>query len=173
MTAPVLHTERLLLRIHEAEDLNAVHRLGSDPEVASQIGIAPQDRETCWRRLLMYRGMWHTLGFGYLAITDRHTGAFLGEAGFADFKRDITPSIDGLPEAGWALLPSASGKGIATEAVTAMLAWLKNHNSAQRAVCLISPANIASIRVAEKCNFSLFTKTNYRDLPSLLYQQVF
>lgn len=169
--APVLNSQRLTLRMHTADDLPDVHRLGSEPQVVEQIGIPPQDRETCWRRLLMYRGMWQTLEFGYLAITDRQTGRFLGEAGFADFKRDLKPCIDGLPEAGWALLPEAMGKGIATEAVQCMLHWLKKHTQTERIVCLISPDNKASINVAEKCGFHFFSDTVYRDEPSLLYAQ--
>lgn len=171
MSAPVLQTERLLLRIHEVADLPAVHRLGSDPKVVSQIGIPPQDRETCWRRLLMYRGMWQTLDFGYWAITDRQSGEFLGEAGFADFQRDLQPDIIGLPEAGWALLPAASGKGIATEAVRCMQQWLQQNSRLRRSVCLISPDNHASINVATKCGFQHFAETTYRGSASLLFEQ--
>ncbi len=74
--------------------------------------------------------------------------------GFADFHRDVEPSLRGIPEAGWVLSPSAQGKGYASEALTAALAWLEAQNRFERSVCLISPVNLASIRVAEKAGYS-------------------
>ena len=78
----------------------------ADAGVTRFISGRPFTREECWARLLRYAGLWPTLGFGYWAIEDKAEGRFLGEAGFADFKRDMTPSIEGLPEAGWVLAPS-------------------------------------------------------------------
>ena len=60
------------------------------------------------------------LDYGFWVVTDKVSGAFLGEVGFADFKRDLTPPL-GVPEIGWALMPHAHGKGLATEAVQAAL----------------------------------------------------
>jgi prepilin-type processing-associated H-X9-DG protein len=73
--------------------------------------------------------------------------------GFADFKRDITVDIDGVREAGWVLSPDIHGKGYATEAMTAALAWLDGHVAAPTSCCLIAPGNAASIRVAEKLGY--------------------
>jgi RimJ/RimL family protein N-acetyltransferase len=55
-------------------------------------------------------------------IDDRATGEFLGEGGFADFRRGI-PELEGVPEMGWAFVRSAWGRGLASEAVAAMLSW--------------------------------------------------
>ena len=170
--APKLTTDRLILRLHKPSDLLDMQALWSAPEVVKYIGARPLDRESIWKRILMYRGLWATLGFGYWVITDRTTGEFLGEAGFADFQRQIKPSIEGLPEAGWALLPKAFGKGIATEAIQCMLHWLKQNIDTKQSVCLISPDNLASIRVAERCGFEYLTQTLYMDSPSLLYSQI-
>ncbi|TIP68911.1 MAG: GNAT family N-acetyltransferase, partial [Mesorhizobium sp.] len=59
----------------------------------------------------------------FWAIEDKASGRFIGEAGFHDLKRDMVPSIEGVPEAGWALVPSAHGKGFASEVVRLVLAW--------------------------------------------------
>ena len=98
--------------------------------------------------------MWAVVGFGYWAITDRTTGEFLGEGGFADFRRGITELVD-VPEAGWAIAPRAWGSGIATEAVTAMLAWADNQLAISEVKCIIDDSNAASLRVAEKCGFEI------------------
>ena len=42
---------------------------------------------------LFDHGLWSLLGFGYWAIEEKAAGGFVGELGFADFKRDIEPSL--------------------------------------------------------------------------------
>ncbi|NCX50981.1 MAG: GNAT family N-acetyltransferase, partial [Burkholderiaceae bacterium] len=56
------------------------------------------------------------------AFLDRETGAFLGNGGLAQFERGI-PELGGFPEAGWAFVPAAWGKGYATEAMGAIFNW--------------------------------------------------
>ena len=95
-----------------------------DLDVTRYIGGKPFSREEVWSKILRYAGHWSLLGFGYWVIADRESGRFLGEAGFADFKRQIEPSFTDLPEIGWALASEAQGAGIATEAVGAVAAWV-------------------------------------------------
>lgn len=150
---PTLHTERLVLRAHEADDLDACAAMWGDEEVARFIGGSPSTRQETWFRMLRYAGMWTLLGFGYWAITDRTSGVFLGEAGFADFERGV-PELAGVPEVGWALAPHAWGRGIATEAVEAVLAWSDTTLEAPEVRCIIDASNDASIGVAAKCGFA-------------------
>ncbi len=44
--------------------------------------------------------MWAMLGFGFWAVEEKATGRFIGEAGFHDLKRDMKPSIEGVPAGG-------------------------------------------------------------------------
>ena len=81
-------------------------------------------------------------------------GLFIGDIGFADFKRDANPSIENTPEAGWALTPTAHGKGYANEALTAALQWLDTATPHTATVCLIDPGNTASLRLAAKHLFT-------------------
>ena len=106
-------------------------------------------------RLLRYRGLWPLLGYGYWAVREKGSGAFVGDLGFADFHRALEPPIDGMPEAGWAFVRSAHGQGFATEALKAALNWLDGTDRHKRSVCLIAPGNRASIRVAEKAGYRL------------------
>ena len=153
MTAPLLHTDRLILRPHVLADYFACCALWSDVEVVRHIGGSPQDAQAVWFRLLRYAGMWSLLGYGMWVMEDRATGAMIGEAGLLSAARGL-PELDGVPEAGWVLGPQAWGRGLATEAMEAVLGWADAHLEADAIRCIIEPDNGASIRVAEKLGFT-------------------
>jgi RimJ/RimL family protein N-acetyltransferase len=169
VAAPTLETERLVLRMHSIADFVDSVALWTDPEVTRFIGARPFTQEEIWARLVRYVGHWALLGYGYWAVTERETGRFLGEVGFADFKRDIEPSFDGMPEIGWVLASRAHGRGYATEAVRAAIAWGDAHLEAARTVCIIAPENRPSIRVAEKCGYREILRTTYKDKPTIMF----
>jgi RimJ/RimL family protein N-acetyltransferase len=133
----------------------------SDPIVTRFIGGKPSTPQRTWLRMLEYAGHWVLMGFGYWAIEEKATGYFVGEVGFADFKRDVAPSMQNVPELGWALAPRFHGKGYATEAVGAVLTWGDAHLESARTVCMISCDNTASIRVADKCGYREFDRTPF------------
>lgn len=169
MTAePILQTGRLLLRPHRVEDFADLARLWGDPAVTRWIGGRPATEEESWLRLLRYLGMWPALGFGYFAALDRQSGAFLGDVGLADFHRTITPPLHGLAEAGWVFGPAAWGRGLATEAVTAVLDWYRATAAARQVCCILASENLGSYRVARKCGFVDWTDTTYRGEPTRL-----
>ena len=143
----------------------------ADPVVTRHIGGRPFSREEVWSKILRYAGLWALLGFGYWAIEEKASGRFAGEVGFADFKREIEPSFAGAPEIGWALAPWAHGRGFATEAVGAAVAWSDGHFASMQTVCLIDPDNAASIRVAEKCGYREFERTKYKNQPTILFRR--
>jgi RimJ/RimL family protein N-acetyltransferase len=120
---PVLETERLRLRAHRFEDFADCAAMWADPAVARFIGGKPLSEEEAWTKFLRYAGHWALLGFGYWAAEEKATGKFVGEVGFADYKRGIEPSLKGTPEVGWVLAPVFHGKGYATEAVRAVVGW--------------------------------------------------
>ena len=102
-------------------------------------------------------------------MREKSTGRLVGEVGFADFKRAVEPSFDGAPEAGWVLAPWAHGQGFATEAVRAAIAWGAKCFGPGRIVCMINPANQASIRVAEKCGYKELARTTYKGDPTIIF----
>ncbi|HEY8297416.1 MAG TPA: GNAT family N-acetyltransferase [Candidatus Baltobacteraceae bacterium] len=167
--APVIETPRLVMRAHRLEDFPACAAMWADPIVTRYIGGKPSTQMETWGRLMRYVGHWALLGFGYWAIQDKASGNFAGELGFADFKRDMQPSIDGMPELGWALATPFHGKGYATEAVRAAIAWGDAHFGSARTVCLIDPENLASIRVAQKCGYMESERTTWHGLSTVLF----
>src|SRR5213595_1094454 len=168
---PVIETERLRLRGHRLTDFPDSVALWSDPVITRFTAGKRLSEEEVWARLLRYVGHWAWLGFGYWVVEEKSTGRFAGEVGFSDWKREITPSLQGLPELGWVLSSRVHGQGYATEAAQAAIHWAHAHfrkrtsSSASagcenpvapelrsaRMTCIIHPENAGSIRVAEKC----------------------
>lgn len=167
---PILETERLRLRGHTAADFETVAAMWADPDVVRYIGGRPSTREESWARLLRYPGMWALLGYGFWAIEEKASGRLAGEGGFADFKRDISPAMD-APEQGWALASWAHGRGYGSEAVAAMIAWGEAHFGRRDFVCIISPENAPSIRVAEKVGYRETARTTYKDAPTVMFRR--
>ena len=167
---PVIETERLRLRAHRADDYATCMEIWSDPAVVRYIGGGrPFTGEEVWKRLLQYVGLWSLLGYGCWAVEEKRSGRYIGDIGYADFKRDIQPSLQGMLEFGWVLAPQAHGNGYASEAVAAISAWSQTHFPELRVVCIISPENLPSIRVAEKAGFRLWQETVYHDSPALVF----
>lgn len=158
---PTIETERLRLRPHVREDYEAECAMWADPAVVRFIGGKASTPQQCWSRLLNYMGHWQAMGFGYWAIEEKATGAFVGEVGFADFKREITPAMQNVPELGFALVAPAHGKGYASEAVRAALEWGDEHLRTRRTVCLVNDDNAASLRIVEKFGYRAFERTVY------------
>ena len=166
---PELLTDRLRLRETRAGDFAGCAELWGDEAVVRYIGGTPSTPTEAWARMLRFPGLWALLGYGYWTVEDREPGAFAGQVGLADFKRDLQPAIDGIPEAGWVIAPAFHGRGIASEAMAAVLAWADRELPQQRTCCLIDPENGASIRVAEKLGYAGCRPASLGGAASLLY----
>ncbi len=169
--APVIDTPRLRLRGHRVDDFEASATMWGNEIVTRHVGGRTSTPPQAWARVLSYAGLWALLGYGYWAIEERASGTFVGEAGFADFKREIDERMRSVPEAGWAFVPEVHGMGYATEAVRAVNAWGDDNLESARTVCLIGPANAASLRVAQRCQFVEFGRTRYNDQPIVLLER--
>jgi RimJ/RimL family protein N-acetyltransferase len=169
--APLLETARLKLRAHQPDDLSAYVAMWSDPDVVRYTIGEPLPPQRTWMRLLGHRGHWSVLGFGYWAVEEKQTGRYIGELGFGHFKRDLHESVDNVPELGWALVPSAHGKGYATEALRAVVAWGEVHFESDRTVCIIDPDNLASARVADKLGYREYTRVSNMEGPAKILRE--
>ncbi len=170
--APVVDTARLRLRAHRVDDLPACAEMWRDPDVVRFIGGRPFTREEVWARLLRYGGMWVMMGHGFWAIEEKTSGKLIGEVGVMEVRRDIEPAFEGEPEVGWALVPAAHGKGYASEAVGAALAWADRHVDAPKQVCIISPGNAPSLRIAEKFGFRERARTTYHGADTIQFERL-
>lgn len=170
-TAPTLITERLILRPYRDDDFDAYAALWADPIVVRYIGGTPTSREDSWTRFLRNVGMWQLFGFGFFVVEEAGTGLFIGEVGFQERMRDIVPPMVGTIETGWGLIPASHGKGIATEAVQAALAWADEAHRGKRYTALIDRMNTASVRVAEKAGFRHLADTVYHGVAARLFER--
>lgn len=140
---PVLETPRLLLREFRESDLDGFCTIYSDSAHARFIG-GRKPRFACWEKMTALIGHWQLRGFGRYAIEDKESGEFLGHCG---------PSHTGFwPEAevNYSLTPSASGRGVASEALSRVLLHVYEDLGWETAVSLIEPENLRSRRVAQK-----------------------
>lgn len=165
---PVLDTPRLVLRGHRVTDLDDAFAMWSSP-VVTRITGKPLTREEVWARLLRYIGHWAVHDHGLWQIRERATDRFVGEAGLADFRRDLAFSFDGAPEAAWVLAPWAHGQGYATEAMTAVLASCAEAHP--RTVCIIDPGNAASRRVAARLGYREIGQADYKAQPVIVFER--
>lgn len=168
---PVVETERLLLRAQREDDLTRHAAMMTDPAVTRYLGGTAIPRDDAWRRLIACAGLWTVLGYGYWSVERKADGAYIGLMGFADFKRDMTPCIDGLPEMGWLFCSEAHGQGYAGEAVAAGLQWADKALAGQTIMAIINPLNLPSIRVAEKAGFSQREDAVFKGEPILLFRR--
>lgn len=161
--APVIETSRLRLRPHVVSDFDACFAMWSDPIVTRYIGARPQTSEEVWARVMRYAGMWSLIGMGFWVIEERGSGEFLGEVGVMDARRDMSPPFVDEPEVGWSLRPAVQGRGFASEAVAAAIAWAETILDPPKLVCIISPDNAPSLRLARKLGFFERLRTTYHE----------
>jgi RimJ/RimL family protein N-acetyltransferase len=168
MKIPILESARLQLRAHRPEDFAACSAMWADPIINRYTSGKPLSPEETWAKMLRYSGLWAMLGYGYWAVEEKATGEFIGDLGFADFKRDLQPSLDDMPEIGWSLVSRVHGKGYATEAIRAAIAWGDANFGARRTSSIIHVENAPSIRVAEKCGYRERQRTTYKNTDVIL-----
>jgi RimJ/RimL family protein N-acetyltransferase len=167
----VISTERLILRPPVLADFDEITAVYNDAGVVRYLGGRPFTREEAWARLMRHVGHWQLFGFGFWVIRARHSGRYIGDAGLAHFRREIEPTYEDAPEAGWVLAPLEHRQGFATEAARAAHDWLDERFKPRRTVCIIEPENAGSIRVAEKCGYKEFARSTYRNSPIALFER--
>lgn len=145
-SAPVLETQRLILRGWRTDDFEPYAKLLADPGTARFItrNGRPCSRAQAWAETAFFIGHWQMLGFGMFVVEERATGAFAGRVGA--LRPETWPGL----EIGWAIAPQAQGKGYATEAAAAAIDWAFESFDPERIVSIIHDRNAASRRVAEK-----------------------
>jgi RimJ/RimL family protein N-acetyltransferase len=140
---PTLETERLILRVPAAEDLDAWAAFAADPEVTRFLG-GTGDRAMAWRQLCTMAGAWVINGFSMFSVIEKASGRWVGRLG--PWQPEGWPGT----EVGWGLAREAWGKGYAAEGATAAIDWAFATLGWTEVTHAIEPANRPSQLLAER-----------------------
>jgi RimJ/RimL family protein N-acetyltransferase len=141
-----LHTERLILRPWALDDFDSFAAMHAEPEVMQFIAPdgKPATRFLAWQGFCSTLGHWHLRGFGMFAVIERETGQLVGRAG--PWHPEGWPGF----EIGWTLRRAFWGRGYATEAARRCFDYAFTELGRDHLISLIEPANVRSVRVAER-----------------------
>ena len=140
--APVLETERLILRAPTAEDFPAFRDYMTEPATAFVGG--PAGPEIAWRMWSVIAGAWTVTGFSMFSVIERSGGRWVGRVG------PWAPFGWPAPEVGWGVISAAQGRGYAVEAAVAAQDRGVDRPGGDDHVQSKAPDNVASQKVATR-----------------------
>jgi RimJ/RimL family protein N-acetyltransferase len=152
-----LFTARLLLRRWRLLDLDALAEVFARREVWEFPFVRGLTRDETEERLRRYLETWERDGFGKYAVEVRSTGSLVGYVGLEVVR--WFQEIDGEVEISWRIDPRFWGQGYATEAALASLEGGFEHLRLDRVLAVIEPANVASLRLAERIGLRAVRET--------------
>jgi len=141
----IVETERLIVRILDASDVEALAALWCDPVAAAYLGGPRKVDEVC-RTLRGDLALPEQPAFDLWPTIEKASGRVVGHCGLLD--KEIEGRIE--IELVYVLAPWAWGRGLAAEAARAIRDHAVTALGCQRLVALIHPENAASERVAAK-----------------------
>jgi ribosomal-protein-alanine N-acetyltransferase len=142
-----LATERLRLRPPALDDLDAWHAISRDAEEA-WFGAPRSTLDDARANLTRHMAHHEQHGFGICVVELRSKGEVIGAAGLTHLEDG--PEV----EVGYRFLKEHWGKGYATEAAAASIAFGLDELGLERVVAVTLPTNRASRRVMEKCGMT-------------------
>jgi RimJ/RimL family protein N-acetyltransferase len=151
LTFPInsVETARLLLRVPEPADAEALMGILWDPEVVKQKQVTllepPGGLDLALKNTNDMIRQWELRGYGQWSVIEKLTGHVIGCVGFYH-PQGPWPGVD----LGWVVHRSRRGRGFATEAATAALGWIWEYTQIDRIISLIAPDDLRSIRIATK-----------------------
>jgi RimJ/RimL family protein N-acetyltransferase len=146
---PELRTPRLRLREIRADDADALWEIHSDPGVMRYWSTpAWTRREQATERVAFVRGQRERAEVYAWAVADAASDRMIGS--IALFELDLAHARASV---GYSLHPAWHGRGLAQEAVRAVLAWAIDVRGLQRIEADADPRNAPSCRLLERLGF--------------------
>jgi RimJ/RimL family protein N-acetyltransferase len=147
VVAATLHTARLDLAAPTAGDAKAVFAISGDP---ATVVHNPSDMlaDIAEARELVSRWIqhWQDNGFGYWCVREAGRSPVVGYCGVKAMRAHGQPVLNLI----YRFSPSVWGRGYATEAAIAAVAWANQHQPDSTILARVRPANKASQNVALK-----------------------
>ncbi len=146
---PIIETGRLILREVKTEDAYDMLKYLSNKDVVKPMGLAPfQTVKDVWDEINWYKTIYEE-GTGIRwGITLKNSGKVIGSCGFLNML-----SKHYRAEVGYELSKDYWGKGIASEALEAVVKYGYRHFQLERIEALIEPTNLPSQKLVEKLGF--------------------
>jgi RimJ/RimL family protein N-acetyltransferase len=141
----VFESERLRCRRLTSGDVNAMHAVYGDADAMRWVDDgSPLDRAQCAEWIDITQRNYAARGYGMFALELRDSGMVIGFGGL------VHPGGQSEAEVKYALRREYWGKGLATEAVCALLDYGARRFRLTRIIATIDPDNVASARVLGK-----------------------
>lgn len=151
----ILQTPRLLLATWYSSDIDVFRPIATDPEVMRYIGIGePWEDERIARFITRQIDNYNRFGYCMWKLMDRQSGKLVGLCGLEPLAET------GMVEIGWWLATDCWGKGLATEAAQAVLAFGFHRKRLPEIVAIAHPKNSASLNVMENIGLTFSHETD-------------
>ena len=145
--APILTTDRLILRMQRADDWGDYASLMMSERAVYMGGAFSVD--AAWGMFCHDLAQWSLFGHGALMMERRDTGLCLGQVGIN--AGPLFPEH----ELGWLVYPEAEGQGLAFEAAVALRDGAFETGPSETLVSYIDPLNTRSCALAERLGATL------------------
>ena len=170
MSKPALTTARLELWQPQTTDLPGLAALVAPDAVRRHLGNRPATMADAFARLTRNAGSWALYGYGNFIVLERGLPDLVGVCGVFHSWRGFD-GFDDVPEVGWIFAEPVWGRGYASEAGAAALAWFDRVQGPRRIACMIDPDNQASHKVAARLGFVAHGDHDYEGGPVILLQR--
>jgi aminoglycoside 6'-N-acetyltransferase len=155
-----LITERLTLCRSRPEDAATISEYRSDPEVHRYQGWERTDAEGIRIEIdqMADRAPGEPGGWVQLSVLERESGRLVGDVGLSPAEGE-----PGVIKLGYTMAPAFQGRGYATEAIAALVAYAFDTLGVEIVRAYMSAENIPSARVAEKVGMRLVERFEHRE----------
>ena len=162
----LLETQRLIIRKLRLSDRDALKTILGDPEVMhfSLTGILTSEEIDEFVRDRVFSD-YDRKGFSFYAVVDKTQQNLIGICGLLSQKIGDREEI----EIGYRFARKYWGRGLATEAATAIRDYGLGIFKFTRLIAIIEPENTSSIRVAKKIGMSYEKNTLFHKIPVQIY----
>ena len=155
-----LLTERLRLRRSVPEDAETIAAYRSDPEVRRYQGWGRTDPARIRSEIeeMLARAPGEPGGWVQFTVEERDSGVLVGDVGLSPAEQE-----PGVIKVGYTMAPAYQGRGYATEAIRALVAYAFDTLDADVVRAYASAHNLPSHRVAEKVGLRLVERFEGQD----------
>lgn len=145
-----IKTPRLLLRKIDVADAPVLYQYWSDPAVTKHMNIVAFDHEEQAAGMIRFLNALAEQGQAFRwSIVSKRRKQVIGSCGFNNWDQENQRA-----EIGYELGQRYWGKGLMTEALTALIQYGYQHMNLHRIQALVEPQNIPSRRVLERLGFA-------------------